>query len=293
MMFKRILAGAAVALLAGAAMPASAAVITSNGYSVGIGDNGELYDAAAGVGFARADDYDPIAPGAPRDSWGLNGVYADGQFFGSTVATTNIVAGPDGAVAITDTGIGFTVKQTYSFAGVGNILKIDTLVTNETGDAVSATFQRTVDWDIFPTFSENVFGGIGSTSGIIDASYYGFESPDTNTPYAFSCNSCNETGDLGGGIKINLGTLNAGASRLFTYYYGVNRDGSDVNALIGDAQSAGARFVIAAQGDGDTTNSVIIGVSGAVPEPATWAMMLAGFFGLGSVVRRRRVAAIG
>jgi hypothetical protein len=29
---------------------------------------------------------------------------------------------------------------------------------------------------------------------------------------------------------------------------------------------------------------------GGVPEPATWAMMLTGFFGLGSVLRRRRAA---
>ena len=27
-----------------------------------------------------------------------------------------------------------------------------------------------------------------------------------------------------------------------------------------------------------------------VPEPATWAMMIMGFFGLGAVLRRRRVA---
>jgi hypothetical protein len=28
----------------------------------------------------------------------------------------------------------------------------------------------------------------------------------------------------------------------------------------------------------------------AVPEPATWAMMLIGFFGLGAALRRRRAA---
>ncbi|MGZ6016329.1 MAG: PEPxxWA-CTERM sorting domain-containing protein, partial [Phenylobacterium sp.] len=30
--------------------------------------------------------------------------------------------------------------------------------------------------------------------------------------------------------------------------------------------------------------------AGGVPEPATWAMMLTGFFGLGSMLRRRRAA---
>jgi len=34
-----------------------------------------------------------------------------------------------------------------------------------------------------------------------------------------------------------------------------------------------------------------VGVGGGVPEPATWAMMLVGFFGLGGAVRRRRALA--
>jgi hypothetical protein len=32
-------------------------------------------------------------------------------------------------------------------------------------------------------------------------------------------------------------------------------------------------------------------ISGTVPEPATWAMMLMGFFGLGALVRSRKQAA--
>ena len=32
--------------------------------------------------------------------------------------------------------------------------------------------------------------------------------------------------------------------------------------------------------------------AGAVPEPATWAMMLLGFAGIGSVVRRRKSIAV-
>ena len=37
--------------------------------------------------------------------------------------------------------------------------------------------------------------------------------------------------------------------------------------------------------------SVVSGINGAVPEPATWAMMLIGFGGIGLAMRRKRTAA--
>lgn len=284
MKFERFLAGVAAVSVVAAAVPASSAVIASGGYSVGIGADGELYDAGAGVGFLRDGGYDPIAPGTPRDSWGINGAYADGAYFGSTV-TSVVDAGASSAVVTTDTGVGFSVAQTYAF--VGNILKIDTVVTNTTLDALSAIFQRVVDFDA--SFDDAVFGPVGPNNGVVDSSYWGFESPDTASPFALSCKfGCSSVSgdDVGVGIKINLGTLNAGASRAFTYYYGLNREGTDVNALIGDAQAAGAKYILATRAvvGGD---SAIMGVSG-VPEPAAWAMMLGGFFGLGAMVRRRR-----
>jgi hypothetical protein len=285
MKFQRFLAGVAAVSFVAVAMPASAAVIVSGGYSAGIGENGTVYDAS-GVGLQRPDGYDVIAQGQPYDSWGINTAYATSDS-GANTGTSVINAGVNSAVVTTDTGIGFTVEQTYSF--VGNILKIDTVVTNETADALSALFQRSFDFDL-GFADEVIFGPIGSATGIRDSSWFGLDSPDPATPYNFSCKfGCNETGDLGAGIKINLGTLNAGASRAFTYYYGLNREGTGVNDLIADAQAAGAKYLVAGR-SGDGANSAIIGVSGAVPEPATWAMMILGFFGLGGMVRRRRAA---
>jgi hypothetical protein len=284
MKFQRFLAGVAAASLAAVAVPASAAVITSGGYSAGIGENGTVYD---GVGFQRPDGYDIIGQGQPYDAWGINTAYATSDS-GANIASSMITAGVDSAVVTTDTGIGFTVEQTYSF--VGNILKIDTVVTNDTLDALSAIFQRNFDFDL-GFADEMIFGPHGSANGVVDSTYFSLDSPDPATPYGFSCKfGCKETGDLGGGIKINLGTLGASASRTFTYYYGLNREGTSVDDLIGDAQAAGAKYLIAGK-SGDGANSVIIGVSGAVPEPATWAMMLLGFFSLGAIVRRRRAVA--
>ncbi|HEY2357687.1 MAG TPA: PEPxxWA-CTERM sorting domain-containing protein, partial [Phenylobacterium sp.] len=43
-----------------------------------------------------------------------------------------------------------------------------------------------------------------------------------------------------------------------------------------------------------TTGGGVVRGGGGVPEPASWAMMILGFFGLGSALRaRRRLSAIG
>jgi hypothetical protein len=309
MSLKNLAAATALAVVASAvvAASASAAVITSsNGqFSVGIGANGELYDADAGVGFQRtADGYDPIAPGIARDAWGVAVVggasaYADDQYSGATVAGTTFTVGAETAQAVTDTGIGLTVTQDYAFVGDGNILRIDTFVRNDGADAVDAVFQRLVDWDIDPTSTaENVSGPYGAASGVIDSSWYGFEDADPNAGgFLFSCfGGCNSTGDLGGGIRISLGALAGGATSHFSYYYGLNRGGETLNDLVAQGQAVGAGHIIAGQSaeNGDYpnlgANSAIIGVGG-VPEPASWAMMILGFFGLGSAVRRRRALA--
>lgn len=292
MKFMRFAGAAVAALVVASAGQAAAAVITdgTGQFSVGIGVNGELYDVGSGIGFLRTGDgYDAIAPGTARDSWGLNAAFADDQFVGSNdIVSTDIVANGDSAVATTLTAEGFEVVQNYSF--LGNILKIDTRVTNTTGDVLSAVFQRNVDWDM-PTGGENVFGPFGPANGVVDSSYFGFESPDAVTPYGSSCKfGCNEVGDLGAGIKISLGTLNAGGSRAFTYYYGLSRPGTGSGDLIADAQAAGAEYLIATASEGAASHFAVLGVSGAVPEPAGWAMMIAGFFGLGFALRRPRPA---
>ncbi|HEX7947292.1 MAG TPA: PEPxxWA-CTERM sorting domain-containing protein, partial [Phenylobacterium sp.] len=50
----------------------------------------------------------------------------------------------------------------------------------------------------------------------------------------------------------------------------------------------GANFGIPTFQDG-TLRFVSIDTTGGVPEPATWAMMILGFGGIGAVLRRRRV----
>ena len=295
-------AAVAVAGIAVAGQASAQATITDAGgtVAVGLSSYGALYNGNDGTGFRRtADGFDPIQPGTPRDSWGLSAggssAWSDPQFFGdSGITSGGLVAGANSAVATAVTDFGFTVLQNYSF--VDGILRIDTSVTNNTADAVSdVLFQRNVDWDIDPTaFDEKIFGPSGSSSLVIEGSNYGFENPDAAQPYSFGCLAdCNAgPGDLGAGIRINLGSLMGGATRKFTYFYGISTLGQTPAGLIAAGHAAGAQFIIGGRSNNSDgpDNSAFIGVAG-VPEPATWAMLILGFFGLGSMLRRRRAVA--
>ncbi|MDB5424824.1 MAG: hypothetical protein JWQ29_2240 [Phenylobacterium sp.] len=301
MKFRTLLLGAAVAALASTTLVSQAGAVViadaSGNFSVGVDATGALYDSPSTIGFRRnGDGYDPIKPGDPRDSWGVsaNGVgsYADPQYAGSTLASSS-VAGAANTAVVTSTAGSLSIVQNYAFVGQ-NILTIDTLITNLSGLDAAVLFQRDVDWD-FPDFgSSNItFGPLGSSPYVIDASFYGFEDADPTVAYISSCGGgCNEgPDDLGAGIKIDLGTLGAGETRRFTYYYGISRTGQSVDSLTGQTLDAGAQYVMAGMSQGEGAQSATIGFSFAnVPEPTTWAMMLTGFFGLGTTLRRRRAA---
>ena len=336
---RNLLLTAAVAALASAALASQASAQTisdpSGKYTVGIGANGELYDPGSGVGFLRnADGFDPLAPGTPRDSWGITtaggSAYADQSNFGASNIVSSIkTLTASGAKVVTTTSTGMQITQNYNFVS-GNFLTISTMVTNLTESTTDVQFQRNVDWDVSPTaFNENTVGPFtnGATPQVTDSTANGFENPDPAVPYGFSCFAgCNDTEDLGGGIKVDLGYLGSGQSLNFIYVYGtsgfaesLSGGGPGGGGLVGQAFDLGATYVIGTQssengqfdlapfGDGSDTevgdgsglgsNSALIGFgmsylsAGSVPEPTSWAMMLTGFLGLGALVRRRRAVA--
>jgi hypothetical protein len=272
----------------------------SGSFAVGIGPNGELFDSVNGIGFRRiADGYDPLAPGTPRDSWGVtaNGssAWADQAYYGSSGVSSTVTLGANSATVTTTTLIGLKVNQVYTFAPSGNILEITTTVTN-IGDstATGVGFQRDVDWDVYPTeFNENSFGN-AITGNVVGSSYYGFESPDPLASYGSSCAAgCNSTGDLGGGIKIALANLAPGASDSFIFLYGISQSGQNVNGLITEAQGLGAYYWIATQSSENGAypnlgaNSALIGISD-IPEPASFGVMAMALAGLLAYTRRRK-----
>ena len=74
---------AAVFLFTLPAVKGNVTITNSTGtFSVGIGPNGELFDDSTGVGIRRiSDGYDPLAPGTPRDSWGVYSVSGAGSAY--------------------------------------------------------------------------------------------------------------------------------------------------------------------------------------------------------------------
>lgn len=279
MSFKGLIAGAALAALGlAAAGPAGAVVISNGTISVGVSEYGQLYDAS-GVGFSNG-SVDMIATDGQRDSWGVNGDYADDGFYGLSGVTAGAFSSTaDSAVANVTTDSGFGVKQTFSFVAP-NILAVETDLTNLSGADAAVLFQRLAELHIDRAgveYETNPY----STG--VQTTIVGFDSASTADDWFFPCCQA-DAYDGGAGFRLNLGTLAAGATRTFTFYYGLG-DSSVADQL----KAAGATDVMMVANESGSLAGGL-GVAMAVPEPATWAMMILGFFGLGSMVRRRKAA---
>lgn len=98
-------------------------------------------------------------------------------------------------------------------------------------------------------------------------------------------------------LPTDVGTVTGGGNAWYATLFGVVSGGQLTwTSIVPDPVSTkDGTFSVALQDLGGlTTNKVTdhvtIKVDSVVPEPATWAMMLLGFFGLGAMVRSRRNA---
>lgn len=301
----------AAAALAGFASRAQAQVVitdSTGSFSVGIhtSSGGELYNPATGTGIRRiSDGYDPLAPGTPRDSWGVaadavNG-YADAADFG----VKNLVANGSSSTASTafvseflNAGAGNLLKidQSYSFAAA-NVLKIATTLTNVSGAAIgSVLFQRGVDWDVAPTLFDEITTAPGPTPPITDASSYGFENPNPLSAFISSVGGGGTfgPGDLGAAYKVALGGLADGASTTFDVFYAISQVGQSESGLASEIAGLGGSYVITTKNSGAYVNSAALafgvpsGPGPSVPEPGTYAAMGIGLIGMiGTLLKRR------
>ncbi len=306
----RRLANVMAAALAFAAIAtvASAQVISSPGgnYAAGVTSTGNLYESGVGLSRGGAFGFDPIAPGTPRESWGVSASgfagYSDPSYFSviNLAANGAPVYGANTAFTSTFLTDGITnflqIDQTFSWSAE-NVLKIAISVTNLDSVSHAALFSRDVDWDM-PLSFVNVSNVDALVSPLIDSSFFGFESPDPTAAYGLPAGAGGGVfgpGDLGGGMHIDLGVLLAGGSATFDIYHALNTEGQSEAALRAQLYGLGATFAITATDPADTGNLYVAAMAFGpgervqdVPEPGTLAMLagigIAGF----AVIRRRK-----
>jgi type IV pilus assembly protein PilY1 len=323
---RKYLLASAFGLAAVAYAPASAQAIIDNGtIQLGVDSLGQLniYEGSvpsAGGTFPTGlrdlrTGYESTSPGCLCEGWGVSdGVvsgYANNSAgiggltfvsFSSTASTATTVSTMGGIYEIT---------HVYSPSSEANLYQVDVTVKNISGAATSKIlYRRTMDWDIEPTaFREysTIQGTVGATN-VIGANDNGFCSSD---PLSV-CSPLIASGDFidsgpydhGANFDFKFDGLGADESYTFTIFYGAAPTergallslfnvGAEIYSL---GQSANDRngntpgystFIFGFKGVGG-----VIVDPGGVPEPATWAMLIAGFGMVGVAARRRRQTAV-
>jgi hypothetical protein len=195
------------------------------------------------------------------------------------------------------------VSHNYHASATAYLYQVDVTITNTTAnDFANATlYRRTMDWDIEPTpFNEfSTVQGAAGAANVLEATDNGFCS---SNPLSGPCGGVpanfDHLGptDHGASFTFGFDPLKAGMSQTFTIYYGVapnERLALGALALVdAEVYSFGQANVGGEPGD-ETFIFGFKGVGGtavAVPEPATWALMIGGFGFVGASLRRRRAA---
>jgi hypothetical protein len=307
-------------------------ITSDNGYvRIGVNDDGSLNLGSVGLGYnftgqsGRVGFQDALSPGCLCESWGAAGNGLGGQV-GQSTGNQNIAVGASsfaGGTFTSNTSLsnvpGLTVTQAYALSNqtaTGALFMNTVTLTNTTGATITdLRYARAMDWDVPPSeFDEfTTFVGTGTTPTLLRSTDDGFANAnpmtaDANGGIIGPIDADGVTGpeDHGSLFVFGFGDLLAGASYSFNIFYGAGANESDALSLLsqvgpqlytlGQSSTGSTRrtdlptFVFAFNGVGGEV--VVPPPGGAVPEPATWAMMLMGFFGLGSVLRRRKLAAV-
>ena len=302
-------AGAATAvLLLGMASTAAAAPVTLTGkyINAGVSDAGSLGSNGntspglqhdpTGTGNFGINDY--ITPGSPHDGFSVNSLetgYLENDNNFSCCGSFVSGSGPQGVVGLYDNMATWTgsngflqITNDYFFNDNDQRINVRTTLT-ALSNLTNLAFARSVDPDpdvnTFGSFVTNNQRG-NSLFGLMD--FVGSAGPNTgltlgllnlsgntyahNTAIDYGCCNNNDpynvlsgydagpVGDYSLNMAWSIGDLAQGNSAVINYAY-----------VVGD-------------------NIATVGEEG-VPEPATWAMMIIGFSGVGAMVRRRRTVA--
>ncbi|HEY1144448.1 MAG TPA: PEPxxWA-CTERM sorting domain-containing protein [Sphingomicrobium sp.] len=296
---------AAVAAITAVA-PASAAVVLDGNYiKVGINNQGTLgsggstspgliHDPSGTASFDPSTDY--ITPGIPHEGYSINStqsgfVEADNtgaSGFGTaspTILTGADAMGFDNAASWSGSNSFVDITNSYFFNDGSERIEVYTTLT-ALSDLTNLAFARSVDPDSGGFDSINQRGNslfdvddfIGSASAangrtlalvnlngdvLTHNTQINSSCCSNIDPYTVLLGSAdNATGDFGLNIAWLIGDLGMGNSVTIHYAYAV---GTKIDVVGGPG-----------------------GNPGAVPEPATWAMMLLGFGFVGGAMRRGR-----
>ncbi|MFN7174959.1 MAG: PEPxxWA-CTERM sorting domain-containing protein [Thermaurantiacus tibetensis] len=323
----KLLAAAGVLAL-GTAGANAAAIITNGTIGLGVNNEGHLNlfggpgippsaggTAAYGLRDLRT-GFEATAPGCLCEGWGISnglagwtasvdtgGVSVTLVSFGSTAST---------ATSVVTAGSVFEVTHAFQPSASPDLMEVIVTIRNISGGAIANTlYRRGMDWDIEPTpFREYVtIGGTAAATAVTSAVNNGF----CNVNPLFGCFPIlpGGTGDFvdlgpsdhGANFDFNFGPLADGASVSFSIFYGasptqvaafnaLNAVGAEVFSLgkssdnLAGTLAGRSIFIFGFKGVGGT----VVPPGGVIPEPGTWAMLIAGFGMVGFAARRRRAA---
>jgi hypothetical protein len=149
-------------------------------------------------------------------------------------------------------------------------------LTNDT--TVNATYDGSDD--TYVGVVNNSGHNVGSIHITSSQNIFGFDG-DGLTAYGQTGNALDTSGGYGG------------PSAYFTnIVFGPTSQSGDVNFIGGIADGGTNYFGLEEAIDAADFTAPITTTPGGAPEPASWALMLTGFFGMGAALRRRQTASV-
>lgn len=281
-MFKK-LAVAVAAAGALCAAQASTVLVTNggaNGVQANIDDAGNFDYTAPGGIMLSYKGVDFLEWGTASSwYWFANGTDNVAQFGSNPLGATTLPVGPSAATSIAMGGWSFA--QTV-FASAPNKLTVILNLTNNTGATVSNAM-----WGVGIDPDQDIPGfGTFSTQNTINAQGAGASVTATGTGSGYSITLANDTSAAATAITayINHGDC---CNAVAPSWAMANGQAAGFSVYGDDSISLAYQF-----GDIKNGQTVSIGYSYtfAVPEPETYALMLAGLAAVGFVARRRRAA---